>query len=351
MVSAIHDWHRSEWDADYDFGGANMVMGCSLWGKSYVDNFLAYCAPSLRANRLDGWAVVLFVDGPTERLLDGLELGGARVCLRRLPEAIMDVLHAEPMRKYPLLAAVHNLLIHQAGKANAGFHMLVADAVYSQRYFQNLERLSLRHDAIVHTGFAIVADTGLVALDPYRREDDDGQRLYISPESLGRIGRQYLNPQWASWSMDDIAADFKEMPDSYSHYIHWRGRDHFRIHCPHQSAVWISPERCRKVEQPLGGTVDSELPRYLAGSFYQPTLDDEMTYIVIAEEGVPAPRVPFEKFRHDFWRFIGDNRDFLPVFFRPCVVPARLDPNAPSNEELDSRMDRMMAKLEEGRPT
>lgn len=344
MSTLIRDWHQSEWDADYELDGVRLVMGCPLWGRGFVDDFLAYCAPSLRANRLDGVAYVLFVDGPTERLLAGMELGAARVQIRRLPEPIVQGLYAEGGYKYPLLAAVHNLLIRQAGKVGAGFSMTVADTIYSDRYFERLEPLTKRHEAIAHTGFAIVADTGLPVLDEYRR----GRALPLSAKHLGYIGWSHLNPQWASWTMDNVPDDFAMMPNS--HYIHWRGRDTVRIHCAHQSAAWIGPERCRLVQPPLGGTIDSELPRYFAGAEpYQPVRDDEMAYIVIAGATQPEPLVPFEAFRSEFWRFIGDNRAFLPIWSKPCIMRVPFDASAPSDEELDERLERMMAKLEEGR--
>jgi hypothetical protein len=344
MHNLIREWHRSQWDADYGLEGVRLVTGCTLWGQAYVDNFLAYCAPTLRANRLADVAYVLFVDGPTERRLAGIELGAARVQLRRLPEPIVQGLYAEPGHKYPLLAAVHNLLVHQAGKVGAGFHMTVADTVYSDRYFENLDRLSLRHEAIAHTGFAIVDWSGLPALDWYRR----GRTLPLSAEHLGHIGWSHLNPQWASWNMNAVPDDFSMMPNS--HYIHWRGRDTVRIHCAHQSAAWIGPERCRKVEPPLGGTIDSELPRYFAGAEpYQPVRDDDMAYIVIAGATQPEPLVPFDEFKAEFWRFIGDNRAFLPIWEKPCVMRVPVDESAPSDAELDRRLAGMLAKLEEGK--
>lgn len=51
----------------------------------------------------------------------------------------------------------------------------------------------------------------------------------------------------------------------------------------------------------------------------------------------------------EFWRFIGDNRAFLPIWFKPCIMRVPFDGSAPSDEELDERLERMLAKLEEGR--
>lgn len=345
MRGLIERWHRGQLDADYGMpSGIRLVMGCPVWGDPFVSRFLDYCLPTIRANQdaLDavGWAFVLFVDEDAERRLRPHLPATAK--LVRLPAEIMDGLYREPGHKYALLAAVHNLLIFKAKSIGAGFHMTVADTVYSHDYFRNLMRLAEKHDAIHHTGFAIVATTGLPALEDYRL----GDRLVMTARQLGAIGWEHLNPQWASWTMNGIE-DFAEMPNS--HYIHWRGRSSVHIHCAHQSAAWIGPDRCQKVKPSIGGTVDSELPRYMAGPAYAPRLEDGLAYLVIAGASEPTPRVPFEEFRAEFWRFIGGSRDFLPYFTTPCPVPVPEDDRYPSETELDHRMARLMAKLEEGR--
>ncbi len=330
----IREWHKHELGEDYRLKGP-IVMGCPLWHVSFINNFLNYCLPSLRSTEVLPYSsLVVFADWEAEQRLTGLPY----VKLRRLPEPLATRVRNNPEFKYMLLAAAHNILIHQAAKADAGFHMLVPDTIYSNHYFHRLMNLTKKHQAIAHTGFAFVSHTALPVLDRFCRYG----LLTITASELGKIGWEHLNPQWASWTMDGII-DFDEMPDS--HYIHWRGQDHVRIHCAHQSAAWIGPERCKKVTAELGGTVDSELPRYMAGDFYQPVLSDEMTYAVIAGVSPIVPRVPFDKFKADFWRFIGDNRAFLPIFSKPCVVPAPFNESAPDNAELDLRMVRLMERL------
>lgn len=335
-LSLIRDWHARELATDYGLSGARVVTGSPLWGDDFVDHFERYCAPSLLANDLGDCEIVLFVDGPTEQRLQGSPLP---VRLIRLPEPIVEALYREPGHKYPLLAAAHNLLIHKAAGIGAGFHMTVADTVYSENYFANLARLAERHDAISHTGFAIKDWSGLPAIDALRV---DGAALALSAEALGAIGWEHLNPQWASWTMDGIT-DFREMPNSY--YIHWRGQRSVRIHCAHQSAAWIGPERCMKVTPNYAGTIDSELPRYMAGDTYTPTLTDDMVFVCISMEAPPVPRVSFDAFAAEMWRFIGGNREFLPYFRTPVHVPAPLDERAPSEAELDARMGQLMQRL------
>ncbi len=337
MEALMADWHRHELGADFGLGSPRLLMGCPLWNKGYVDHFLDYCWPSLLANRLDGCALVLFVDGETEQRLAGLP-----IAVRRLPDALASHLNTEGNYKYHLLAAAHNLLIHKAGEAGAGFSMMVADMIYSEHYFENLLRLAEHHDAIAHTGFAITSATGCPALDHYRH----GDTLRISALDLGAISWKHLNSEWVSWTMDGIT-DFTEMPNA--HLIHWRARDHIRIHSAHQNAAWISSERCKRAGTGVGGTIDSELPRYMGGEFYQPTLLDNMACISIAGTTVPTPRIGFDVYRKEFWRFIGNDERFLPYFTRPVVVPAPYDYDAPSDVEIDERFARLMALLEEGR--
>lgn len=340
MQGAIRDWHRAEMATAYGLEGARLVMGCPLYGEGYVNDFVDYCAPSLSANKLGATELVLFVDGPAEAALRQFP----SIRFKRIPEPIVTELYAQPGHKYALLAAAHNLLIHKAGEVGAGFSMICADMIYSEHYFENLLRLTEHHDAIAHTGFAITSQTGKPALDHFRR----GDRLKISAVDLGQISWRHLNSEWRSWGMDGIdPATTDEMPNA--HLIYWRGRDHIRIQSSHQNAAWMSPTLCKAAGTALGGTVDSELPRYLGAEFYQPVLADDMACISIAGTTVPTARIPWTEYRKEFWRFIGNRDDFLPYFTRPCLVPVPYDESAPDDADLDGRLASLMARLQKER--
>lgn len=333
----LRDWHARELATDYGLQG-KLVTGYPLWGPGYVADWLAYCLPSMMANDMADSEIVIYVDAAAELALQGIRFP---VLLRRLPDAIMAMLYESPGYKYPLLAGVHNLLVHKAGEAGAGFHMSTSDAIYSENYFRNLMRLAETHEAVVHTGFAFDPWNAMPLIEAYRR----GDALPIPAADLGAIGWKYLNPQWASWTMDTVPEDFSAMPNS--HWIHWRGQRSVRIHSAHQSPVWIGPERCKGVAPNFGGTLDSELPRYVAGDFHTPTLADDMAYVVIGGSNPTTPQIDWETFKREFWMFIGDNKAFLPFFRSAVHVPVPFDAAAPSDDVLDARFREFITRLED----
>ncbi len=336
-------------------GGAKLVTGTPLWGPVYIERFIKYCLPSMLAPRnrkaleAAGCALVMFVDEEAECQL---KLTGAPMRFVRIPPEILHAYSLDGFVKYDILTAVHNLLIHKARDIGAGFHMMTADHIYSGAFFENLLRLGAIHDAMPHAPLNIDPTKAFPALDEF--EWIDGS-LRIAPQVLGEIGYRYMAPEWASWGMDGLPEDFSEMPagriDVGAHYMHIRGRDSVRIHCAHMNATWISNKRCGQVTPHLGGTVDSELPRYMAGPFYTPRLEDDMAQLSIGCMGEVHPRCSWDAFQRSFWEMVGGKDDrprenrFLPYFMSPVHVPMPHDPRAPSEDELDARFGRMMEKL------
>ncbi len=334
----IKEWHsHSLGNIGEELGSPRLVMGSPLWGEEFVSDFLNYHLPSLLTNRLDDIAIVLYCDGPAEQALHNLPYP---IHIRRLPDAVMEGIYREPAYRHPLLAAVHNLLINEAAHIGAGFHFTCPDAIYSDSYFNRLLDMTERHDAMVQSALVMSKDTGRAALERIRQ----GRTIFMaSAAELGRIGWENMNPQWASWTMDGNV-DFNDMP--WSHFLFWRGKDTVRIHCAHANPIWISTARCAKAGTALGGTIDSELPRYVAGDFYAPKISDQLVCISMCSEGPTTPRIPFAHYQEEFWKFIGNNRDFLPFFTAPGVVPIPFDDSAPDDAELDRRLARLMARLE-----
>ena len=353
VTKLIEEWHAWMLKEPMLLQGG-IVMGCPLWGEDYTDYFINYGLPSIVAprNRMAlenaDWQMVMFVDEQAEaRLADIVD--SQHVMLVRLPEDILAGIRIDPMYEYPLLAAVHNLLIHKARDIGAGFNMMVADCVYSEGYYANLLRLAKEHEAIADTSLVLSADAAPL-LRAYRQKDGS---LSIPGWALGYLSVERMARAWKTWSMDGIT-DFEQMP--CSHYVHVRSRDTVRVHCAHKNAAWMSNARCQKVEPGLGGTIDSELPRYLAGSFYTPKITDDMVGVGFAnDEGDgQVPLQAFADYKAEFWRFIGgkDERPrenhFLPYFTNPCEFPAPHDEQYPDGAELDARFGRLMEKLYEG---
>lgn len=343
-LELIHAWHRQELgEGRIHPSAARMVMGTPVWGEPYTSDFLAYGLPSILASReaLDaaGWSLVLYVDDESwKRLAPRFEVGDIPSQFRLIPGDIMAAVRENGQWKYPILAAVHNILIHEAGRLGAGFHMMVADGIYSEHYFANLLRLGAHHQAIPHTGFATERVPTLAALEPFLQ----GGVLRIPAPDLGQIGWDNLVTPWRGWALTE---DMDMMPEA--HWMHARGTDRVHLHSAHQSAGWIGPDLCKRVTAPLGGTVDSELPRYMGNAPYATQLADEMTMVALAGSSPQTGLTPFARYKTEFWRFIGNNREFLPYMAQPCPVPlASLDPEQASVDELNARAARLMAALE-----
>lgn len=351
VVGLIHDWHRGMFTGQTPFpamSAGGLVMGCPLYGEVYSDRFAEYVLPSMlsRRNRYAlermDWQIVMFVDGYAR---ERLKAADAPLAFVDIPQPIMDGVLAEGNYKYPLLTACHNILVHKARDIGAGFHMLVGDTIYGDGYFENLERLAKTHDAMAQTALTVEAFGALPAIEKYRQADGS---IAVPGWQLAYIGVEHMAPDWASWNMDGIT-DFSEMPSS--HYIHFRSKDTIRAHCAHKNVAWINNDRCTRIEPHLGGTLDSELPRYIAGGFYTPRLEDDMAVLSLSGHNPPVGRQPWASYKRGFWDFIGNggkNNRFLPYWLHGCEWPAPYDGSRPDRAEIDATFGRLMEKLYEG---
>lgn len=346
--SLIHEWHRNELSITYpQIAGARLIMGCPLWGEPYVPRFLRYGLPSILASRealtAFGWELVLYVDPPTwSALMPFLYQMRVPVQLRCIPQTIMEVLRQGGVTKYWLLAAIHNLLVHEAGKRGAGFHMLVADITYSDRYFANLIELADHYGGVAQNGLTISFGGAEPLLEGFRHPNGT---LAVPARALGQIGWENLVGEWKSWSMDEIEDPLAEMPNS--HFIHWRARDSVRIHSAHMSAVWMSTAKCQAAGTGLGGTIDSELPRYVGQDFYIPAAHDDMSYVALDDgRGAPTARTSFNAFKSSLLQLIDRRQDFMEYFRTPCIVPALPLDGFPADDEVEQRFQRLMALME-----
>lgn len=344
-LELIKSWHGDMLRRPFDANPVRLVMGFPVWGEPYTSIFMKYALPSILASpnleafRTYGGASI-HIWSPEPLDIPVSWPGPLTYHWNPIPHAIMEALKQNPMLKYPLLTAVHNYLIHRAGQWNAGFHMGTADGVYSIDYFKNLLYLAQYFDGIVHSGFNSIINQAVPLLERYRT---DYGTLSVPAPVLGQIGLDHIVPQY-DWCMDDVDEDLSMMPQG--HLIYWRGRDHARIHSPHLNVSWISPVQCRRVTQPLGGTLDSELPRYVGAPFYSPQLSDNMVMMPLAgneSERMPIVRMPRDQWRQHFLDLIDRRPEYLPYFKTPCVVPLdRFDESKPSNTELDRRMAKLM---------
>lgn len=343
-MQLVREWHRQELLKHYEHPPARIVMGTPVWGEPYTYDHAIYGLMSIiaRENRqaLDaaGWSLVYYTDAKAHKWLEQrTQAHGIPAQFRQIPDAILDQMPEHGNLKYPLLAAIHNILIHEAGRIDAGFSMITADSVYSSAYFANLLRLAEHHDAIPHTGFS-VNRSAYPPIDNHRQHNGT---LRIPARNLGQISIDHMITPWCNW---ELADNFDLIPPA--HYLYVRGADRYNIHTAHQNAAWISPDRCRTVTSDLGGTIDSELPRYMGANPYAPRLEDQMTMLALGGNGPPTEPIPFAEWKAWFWSFIGHNRQFLPYFTQPCPVPAPFCAPLPDHKRLAERIDRLMQRLD-----
>ncbi len=343
----IKEWHAAELRMQYpQIGFPRLIMGTPIWGEAYVRRFLDWNLPSILSSReaLEsfGWELIIYTDAATVQILaEGLQ-GRVQGQVRVLPQEIMEVMHRGDVAKYWLLAAIHNLLVIEAGRRGAGFHMLVADIAYSQGFFAKLIELGRRYDGIVQQAQTISFNDARPLLEGFRRPDGI---LAVPARQLGQIGWDHMVGEGKSWTMDGIEDPTLEMPNS--HFIHWRGRDSVRIHSAHMSPLWMSPARCATVTPEVGGTLDSELPRYVGRDFYIPSVADDMTYVALDESrSQPTPRTSFEAFKTSLLQLIAYRQDFMEYFRAPCWVPALPIDGFPTDDEVEERFQRLMALID-----
>jgi hypothetical protein len=349
MNMDIRAWYAHEVQPRKLQGSPRLIMGCPIWGETYIHWFRSYGLPSIlapanrKALEMAGWQLILYVEDPVEWktwvVHSGIE---TPLQFRKLPEGFLKALKKDGNLKFLLLSAIHNALIIEAGRyPDAGFHMLLPDHVFSDHFFANLLWLAYKHPAIVQTSLTSVAEQVLPRLAGYRRLDDS---LSVPASHLGSIGWETMTDQWRSWSLDGNET-FDQMPNT--DFVFWRGDDHVRMHCAHQNLMWLSPNRCRYVTTEIGGTLDSELPRYTRNYCFTPQLDDDMAFIALSSSGPPAPIVDFAKFRKDFIANLAGNRDFEKYVRAPCFLPCEPVDGFPSADALDLKANQLLRKLEE----
>lgn len=306
----ISAWYRAELqERRSQRDDAGVVLGFPLWGAAYAKTCLDYELPSmlapanlaaLQAHRAE---LAIYVDQFTY-LVHGSSLP---IYLRVIPDYVMQEVYANPGYKYTLMAAVHNLLIHQAAQKGAAFSMGVADHVYSERYFERLLALGQTHDAIVHQALIVSQKSAAPYLDGFRQNGV----LSIPARYLGTLGWLNVSGVMKSWLMNDIET-FEEMPAT--HFLVWRGFDTIRIHCPHLTPIWLSNARCRAMPLDIVETIDSS---YM-GASYMPQASDDMTTIVLDDtRDAPADRISFAAFKEGFQKYSA----CLPQFSARCMVP------------------------------
>lgn len=336
--------------------GPGMLMGCPIWGGTFIDRFGKYCLPTICAPKnlaaLSGnCRIVLFTDPEgwltLDTMMKPLRLQwGIDYQIVTLPPDMMK-LATDGQHHYQVLAACQNLLLQMAAWWGMSFHMLMPDHVHGEAFFANLDRLAADHDAIVQTGISADIRTAMRDIEAYRPANDEP--LTIPDRELGDIGRRHLHPQMRVYLMNDARLPDR-MPNS--HYMLWQAPDRMRIHSPHMNATYLSARLCALAPVPIGAnllkTIDTRLPVLIPnGKFHVVQIDDGMTYIEVSDgsKGAYPGYVGGETFALACWKNVHFSKRFMPYFNAACDVPTKY-PEDGKEMTLDAIADQHAASID-----
>lgn len=249
-----------------------------------------------------------------------------------IPDSLISELYADVT--YTLLGAGATVALHYARKIGAAFHHSYPDAVYSDKFFTEVLRLSKEHTAIL--GQAMRADEPMMleALQDYRK---DGV-LAVPAEDLTALQLNALHQVF--WP---LMVNNRVDPWSYplSHATIWEGENFLHLNCPHLNIYWLDHTVFAGYEPRFYMTLDSELDLLVKGwDFYIPRDNDDLYMGDLSEPnknmlndvyGVP------DVFSHHMWKSIMF-RDTLKFYLRGM--------RAKINRKIRPLHDRVMQDIE-----
>lgn len=308
----------------------SVLLGCPIWGDTWIDRFLAYCLPSImepenRSALAGGSRILIYTDAAGMRRLsrqhDLLEL-------RELPRA--------PDR-WAALMAVQVDMLREAAQCGLALSALQPDIVFPKGYFRRLLQLGQQHEAVIGLGIWANSDTVLAEFDRLRH---DGV-LSIPYRALGSIGWTHLHPMWRRYLMNGVDID-RAMPTS--HLIGWLGTDFIRIHCSHVNPLWLSPRLCGMAKPT--NTLDAILPEIMGGVVpYVAAPQDGLAPLEFAEPANKPQHVRpggFPDCAKAFW----GNTPALELFKLPMRVPIGPRVDGMTDAEIDVEFNRVLGRLE-----
>lgn len=307
-----------------------LTMGCTVWGQTYIDRFLALTAPTLKAQMgtLRGCArLLIFTDiagfSSLWKFAREMQADGVPSQVLVIPDVLMAQLPKRPNNKFQMLGATQNLSVQIAARHGTAFCALFPDVLYSAAYFRNLFRLGAAGKSVVHSG--ISAKLSIMGdLAPFTH---DGA-ISIPGIELGDLGYRHLHGQSDSNTLNEGRV-WRGFPPSFCTI--WQARDRLSYHCCHTNPAWMPADLCAKATVRYFSPIDCNLP-YLLGDFYVPTLADDMVMVEVSDDAKRAvqQRVDVEHFAAAAWHIVNFRDEYLPYFAAANDVPIK-----PRAEGLD----------------
>jgi hypothetical protein len=333
IFRALDEWFKSEMRKLYRTPdkGQGLLMGFPIWGQKYLDRMLKYFIASILAKEnlaaLRGRCrIVFFVPEDTDIPLylsqRALKPLGLEPQIITIPQSVMEEEPKSVMNKYWILGTAQNLMIQMAGWSGMAFHMAQPDHIFNADpgagYFANLFRLGEKHEAICQLGITAAEAGAAPEIDGWRQPDGS---LAVPSRSLGDIGWRHLHKQMLPGIMNGP----RHIPEGHppTFWTGWQGREELHLYSCHMNPAWLSPRLCALAPTRIPATVDSELPAFIPGDFYVPTVEDGLTFIEISDDAKwDLPKHPtFEDFSLQCWSTIKFDDAYMPYFKRVSKFP------------------------------
>lgn len=336
-------------------GDGGILMGCPIWGDAYIRRMALYSLPTLGTDRnieaLSGRCSIIFYTEMAARppiwaATRWLRQSGIHTVFRHLPPALVRLANSNSEDRYGLLATVENIVAHTAGHIGAGIHMYMADHLYGPAYFENLDRLSKQHEAIVQQGVSVNAATAILPIEKWRQESG---ALEIPDIELGRIARNHMHPRSSMFVMNRGHIPDR-MPDSRQ--CSWIGRDAIHIADPCANLAWIGPRLCLDAPVEFSSTLDMLAPDYIPGDqFYMPTRDDGLAFFELSDASRVASQdyVGLDQFLLRYWAQVAFTEDYEPYMQRRSVMPIPEQADGLDDAEIERQHQWVLMALRSGK--
>lgn len=331
-----------------------LMMGLAVWGMEYIDTFLDLCIPSLLSpdniNALTGRTrLIIHTDAASFNYLllniKKIEDYGIELEIRIIPQELIDMVPERRCNKYWLLGTCQHLYLKYARHNGMGFHMLMPDHLYSDRYFPNLLRLADRHLSIAQSSLNTDIDGVRKIMGLYRV----GDTITVDSYMLNNIALMNLHEGIKPVIMNnrDILTDIP-----CSSFMIFLGKDFFCTFSPHMSIAYLSPQALENLPMMLHNALDTHLP-WQAPDFYVPTPEDDMSYIELSAKSkcFGTQSTDFTDYALRFWVVTHFHDDYLKVLLSKNKYMVKKCSDYMEEYEIDATMQRIASLLRDSKDT
>lgn len=322
-----------------------LLVGVTVWGKTYIDRFLqmtarSWAAPRNAASLRHNSRTVIFTDSEGFQDLwlfarDRTAAGFATQVVV-IPDMIVAQLAKDADNKFALLGATHIVQVQMAARYGMGYHMSAPDLIYADGYFAGLLHLARDNEAVAHTNPS--ANVSILADLP------EGPALTLSPEELGALTWRHLHIQSRTNLMNRGAVQDGYPPAFFNI---WQGRDSLIIHSPHLSASYLSAGLCAKAPLRFYSPIDCQLPYYMPGAFATPLREHGMAYVEVSDDGKRGLdiRNDIEVFAAICWHSVTFRDEFLRFYDAASFFPIPEQADYLTDSEIAKRHAQLVTDI------